>query len=220
MRHPRLSLPNVAQHVLLRSNNREKIFTSSHDYRVYLQFLEEAAKKFACDVNAFCLMPDHIHLMVTPREDGNVSKVVQVMGRRYTQYFNSRSNREGSLFSPRYKSAVVDPDYALDVVQYVETNPGRSGLVNRPQDYMWSSYRCHNHDSLSDCFVEPPESFLKLANCRASRFKAYEARCKKKIKIPLLQRIRSETARSRVIGGEGFIERVEKYCGVKLSSRK
>lgn len=221
MRLPRLSMPDVAHHVLLRGNNKEKLFLSSHDYQVYLQFLEETASKNGCAINAFCLMVDHVHLMVTPNGDGDVSKLMQTMGRKYTQYFNVRTNREGSLFSPRFKSALVDPDYELDVVRYIETNPVRNKLEKSLDEFQWSSYRCHDSEhGDNDCFIKTPRALQALSDCKVARVKLYKKHCAESLEVSLLQKIRHETLRSRVIGDEKFLRFVEKKCGVDLNSRR
>lgn len=220
MRLPRLSMPNVAHHVLLRSNNKEKIFLNSHDYQVYLQFLEESAHKNGCAVNAFCLMVDHVHLMITPNGDGNVSKLMQAMGRKYTQYFNVRHNREGSLFTPRYKAALVAPEYELDVVRYIETNPVSNKLVAEPSDFKWSSYRFHDPDiNQKHGFIKTPSALTALSDCKRKRLSLYKKYCSKVVDFSMLQKITKETLRSRVIGEQEFIQFVEDYCGVDLFSK-
>lgn len=87
-RRPRLDLPGYLQHVIIRGNNRQVIFVSEDDYLFYLELLSEAASKYSCNIHAWVLMTNHVHLLMTPTEVGAIGKVIQSVGRRYVQYFN------------------------------------------------------------------------------------------------------------------------------------
>ena len=87
-RQPRFILPGYPQHVIQRGNNRQVIFCAENDYRFYLENLSDAADEFDCDIHAYVLMTNHVHLLVTPQQENSVSKMMQSLGRRYVQYFN------------------------------------------------------------------------------------------------------------------------------------
>ena len=97
-RLPRFAVPGQPQHVIQRGNNREVIFVSDDDYRFYLEALQEACVKYQCDVHAYILMTNHVHLLITPTTESGISKVMQSLGRRYVQYFNYTYDRTGTLW--------------------------------------------------------------------------------------------------------------------------
>lgn len=137
----RPNLIGVTQHVMHRRKNGEPAFTTDADYRKYLDDLRYAANKYDCQIHAYVLMPDHVHLLVTPMADRGVSKMMQLLGRRYVHYFNKAYDRSGTFWEGRYKSSLVDADhYLIMCMRYIELNPVRSEIVNDAEDYEWSSY--------------------------------------------------------------------------------
>jgi len=132
-RQARTVIPGQAMHVMVRGNNRETIFFTDEDRRMYLDWLREAAKQFACAVHAFALMPNHVHLLLTPQNEDSLSKTMQSLGRRYAQYFNQKQNRSGTIWEGRYRSSLIDPDYFLRCQRYIELNPVRAGFESSPQ---------------------------------------------------------------------------------------
>ncbi len=97
-RLPRFTLPGQPQHVIVRGNNREPIFYSDADYLFYLEKLQQACEKHNCDLHAYVLMTNHVHLMITPNTDNGISKAMQMIGRYYVQYFNHSYKRTGTLW--------------------------------------------------------------------------------------------------------------------------
>jgi putative transposase len=141
-RLPRFVLPGHPQHVIVRGNNRDPIFNADEDYRFYLDKLQDAAKKHSCDIHAYVLMTNHVHLLVSPHTEDGISKMIQMLGRYYVQYFNSTYRRSGTLWEGRYKASLIDSDtYALTCYRYIELNPVRANMVAHPAEYPWSSYR-------------------------------------------------------------------------------
>ena len=142
-RKPRIEYPGAFFHTIVRGNNRENVFRESGDYVRYLQKFARSCREGDITLYAFCLMPNHIHLLL---EMGEVllSKVLQRFHTWYTQYFNRRYGRVGHLFQGRYKAIVCDKDaYLLELVRYIHLNPVRAGLVDSPEDYPWSSHRIY-----------------------------------------------------------------------------
>nr|WP_305908179.1 transposase [Methylomarinum sp. Ch1-1]MDP4520991.1 transposase [Methylomarinum sp. Ch1-1] len=141
-RLPRFVLPGQPQHVIQRGNNRHIIFVVEEDYQYYLSKLTEACEKHHCDIHAYVLMTNHVHLLITPYVGNGISKVMQSVGRYYVQYFNRRYQRTGTLWEGRYKATLLNSDqYFLVCSRYIELNPVRAGMVKSPEDYRWSSYR-------------------------------------------------------------------------------
>ena len=133
-RLPRFILPGQPQHIIQRGNNRQDIFCSEDDYLYYLEKLIEAASKHQCDIHAYVLMTNHVHLLVTPHTEEGIGKMMQVLGRYYVQYFNHRYKRTGTLWEGRYKATLIDTEqYLLTCMRYIELNPVRAKeMVNHP----------------------------------------------------------------------------------------
>lgn len=139
-RRPRIDIPGFPQHVVQRGNNRAHCFRDDQDRHEYLALLGDALAETACRLHAYVLMPNHVHLLVTPPETGAVGKLMQKLGRRYVGWFNLRHGRTGTLWEGRYKSCLVDTDaYLLQCVRYIDLNPVRAGLTDDPVGYRWSS---------------------------------------------------------------------------------
>ena len=143
-RHPRFILPGQPQHVIQRGNNRQPIFVTTRDYEFYLEKLMDAANEHECEIHAYVLMTNHVHLLVSPARIESLGKMMQMLGRYYVQYFNYTHQRTGTLWEGRYKSSLISSEqYLFRCMRYIELNPLRAGMVTEPSDYHWSSYR-HN----------------------------------------------------------------------------
>ena len=144
-RLPRFVLPGQPQHVIQRGNNRQDIFRAKGDYHYYLEKLGEVADKHQCDIHAYVLMTNHVHLLVTPHQENSIGKMMQTLGRYYVQYFNDRYQRTGTLWEGRYKATLIDTEqYLLTCMRYIELNPVRAkNMAKHASEYPWSSYRCN-----------------------------------------------------------------------------
>ncbi|HZS65472.1 MAG TPA: transposase, partial [Burkholderiales bacterium] len=141
-RRPRLELAGVPLHVIQRGNNRAPCFLADGDRQMYLKFLGEAAARHRCALHAYVLMPNHVHLLLTPTDSGAVAAMMQDLGRRYVRLFNDIHRRSGTLWEGRYKAAMVDTErYFLTCQRYIELNPVRAQLVDHPASFRWSTYR-------------------------------------------------------------------------------
>lgn len=139
-RKPRIHYAGAVYHVLIRGNARQPIFFETSDYLRFLRFMGEAINKYRHQVHAYCLMPDHIHMAVQVG-DIPLSRIMQNLSFRYTQWMNRRQDRVGHLFQGRYKAVLVDADsYLLELVRYIHLNPVRAGMVKSPEAYPWSSH--------------------------------------------------------------------------------
>jgi len=162
-RQARTIIPGQAMHVMVRGNNREKLFFSDVDRRMYLDWLREAAKQFGSTVHAFALMPNHVHLLITPQNVDSLAKTMQSLGRRYAQYFNQQHHRSGTIWEGRYRSSLIDPDYFLRCQRYIELNPVRAGFEPNPQDSSWTSFASHIGANTEPWLVDH-QHFWKLGN--------------------------------------------------------
>lgn len=169
----RLTLPGYPHHVIQRGNNRQPIFTGAADRDYLLGLVHENARKFEVAVHAYVLMDNHFHLLMTPRTDRGLPKMMQAVGRSYVRYFNDLHARSGTLWEGRYRSTLIETDrYLLACMAYIDLNPVRAGLVVDAGDYPWSSYR-HYCGSRTDRLVAPHPFFWSLGNTPFAREAAY-----------------------------------------------
>lgn len=139
-RLPRIDLAGIPQHVVQRGNNRLPCFLDNGDRREYLALLRQALLDTGCQLHAYVLMENHVHLLMTPPEPGAVGEMMQRLGRRYVGWFNSRHERTGTLWEGRYKACLVDSEtYLLRCARYIDLNPVRARLTDDPTNYPWSS---------------------------------------------------------------------------------
>ena len=136
----RIEYPGAWYHVMNRGRRREEIFFSRKDYLLFLDTLREAVNEWRLQVAAYCLLPNHYHLLVQTPE-GNLSRCMRHVNGVYTQRFNRLHETEGQLFRGRYKAIIVEQDnYLLELLRYVHLNPVRANIVKTPEEYQWSSH--------------------------------------------------------------------------------
>jgi putative transposase len=136
----RIEYPGAWYHVMNRGRRRERIFQDGNDYQAFIDLLRSTSEMFHADVSAFCLMPNHYHLLIhTP--EGNLTRCMRHIGGVYTQHFNRRHAHEGQLFRGRYKAVLVEEEeYLLGLVRYIHFNPIKAGLVEDLKEYPWTSH--------------------------------------------------------------------------------
>lgn len=136
--------PGALYHIVARGDNREPVFYAWVDYRYYLNLLAQGNKRYECRVLAYALMTNHVHLVLQTGETHPPAKPVQSMHTAYTMYMHKKYKRVGHIFQGRYHSTLVDKDsYLLELSRYVHLNPVRAGIVRKPEQYEWSSYRIY-----------------------------------------------------------------------------
>jgi len=141
-RLPRVDIGNIVYHILNRANARLSIFHTREDYRLFESILEEAQEKFNMRILAYCIMPNHWHLVVYPKYDGELAPFMQWITLTHTQRHHATHQTIGGghLYQGRYKSFLVQTDgYLQQLLRYVEHNPVRASLVIRAEDWQWSS---------------------------------------------------------------------------------
>lgn len=212
-RGPRLALPGVPFHVVQRGNNRGACFVTDSDRRLYLQCLADAVRLHGCHIHAYVLMPNHVHLLVTPEAGAGVPMTMQEIGRRYVRLFNDTHKRTGTLWEGRYKAAMIDGErYFLTCQRYVEQNPLRAELVTNAADYRWSSYR-NSAFGILDPLVTPHEIFTALGRDDDARRAAYTALFAEPIPPREIEKIREATNKGWPLGSEDFVRKIEAAVG-------
>lgn len=139
----RLVVPGLPHHVTQRGSRRQTVFFSLDDYRVYLGLLSRYCLEAGTAIWAWCLMPNHVHLILVPAHRDGLRAAMASTHRRYTRAVNGREGWQGHLWQERFASFPMDEAYLLACARYVELNPVRAGLVTRPEQWMWSSARAH-----------------------------------------------------------------------------
>jgi putative transposase len=192
-RQPRLIIPGVAVHIVQRRVDRSACFREDTDRMVYLAALRELLKKTQCAFHAYCLMTNHVHLLLTPPDEAACGTLMRDLGRKYVRYFNDRYGRQGTLWEGRFHSCLVDSrEYVLDCYRYVELNPVRAAMVQQALAYPWSSHRA-NATGVDDPSLTPHAEYEALGAERAARRAAYSAFCSAEEQADFLAVIREAT---------------------------
>ena len=137
----RVVIPGVPHHVTQRGNRRGQTFFEDGDYELYRDLLSEAARKSGAEIWSYCLMPNHVHIIIVPKDEDGLRATFADAHRRYTGYINARMRVTGHLWQGRFGSVVMDEAHLAAAVRYVCLNPVRAGLVKFAQDWKWSSAR-------------------------------------------------------------------------------
>lgn len=212
-RPPRIDLPGVPQHLVVRGNNRGDLFRDDNDRTVFLRYLSHAAQTTDSHIHAFALMTNHVHLLATGNAPGRLSRLIQSVGRRYCQYANRAHERTGTLFEGRFRSSAVDSDrYLFTCMRYIELNPVRAGIVVDPADYPWSSFR-KNAGCEAFGWLVPRDEYFALGPDATARASAYRDLFSRPLDIAELDAIRNGIRKRCPLGSSAFLERVEKALG-------
>jgi putative transposase len=218
-RLPRIDIPGVPQHLWVRGNNRSSLFRDDADRCILLQFLEEALKACVCELHAYVLMSNHVHLLATGHVAGELSELMQRVERKFARLMNLRWGRTGTLFEGRYRSSLVDSEaYLLTCMRYIELNPVRAGIVRHPKEYGWSSYR-ENAGGTPGSMLKPHELYLKLGRSDRERGAAYRGLVESGVTEEDLIRIRTSAAKCRALGGEAFCKEMAARLGRPVAPR-
>ncbi len=218
-RRPRLEIPNVPLHVTQRGVNRGAIFLGDDDRRHFLHLLRLAARENALAIHAYVLMDNHFHLLISSARPGALSCAMRNLGLCYVQAFNHKHHRSGTLWQGRFKSCLVDSErYVLAVYRYIELNPVRAALVDRPESYFWSSVHA-NLGLRTDDIVTPHECYSDLHHVPARRIDAYHAWLRAGIDDEDLCRIRIHMEQERALGSPRFQAMAEATLGRPVQVR-
>ena len=168
----RIIVPGMPHHVTQRGNRRQTTFFTSKDYHDYLNLLREQGEKYGIRFWAYCLMPNHVHLIAIPDTSESLTKGIGETHRLYTRRINNRMDWKGYLWQGRFSSFPMDEKYLIAAIRYIERNPVRAGLVRNAEDYPYSSAKPHvlghRDPLLSNCFLTQDinnwSEFLKVPN--------------------------------------------------------
>lgn len=219
-RQARIILENTPHHIVQRGHNRETVFIERQDYLYYLDTLKEWKKELNVNVYGYCLMTNHVHLILDPNaEPDNLGKLMKRLAGRQTQYVNHQENRSGSLWEGRYKSSPIETNaYLLSCLRYVERNPVKAVMVKSVSDYEWSSYS--QHAGLTENkWIDDDPVYLSLASEKAEREQRYVNYVNDVGSEHENQLIQRALQRNQLTGSAQFIDEVESRLGVRIEQR-
>ena len=209
-------MPGVPVHIVQRGNNRQNIFFDDADYSVYLDCLQDAAERYVCEIHAYVLMSNHVHILATPKERDAISRMMQYVGRRYVPYVNRTYKRSGTLWEGRYKGSLVQDDfYFLACMRYIELNPVRAKIAKTAAAYPWSSYPV-NASGRKSQLITPHSVYLALGKDDSSRRTAYKKLFNAGMDDESLRDIRSAWQTGTPLGDARFKQKIEKKLKLKV----
>jgi len=207
----RIVIPGLPHHVTQRGNRRQPVFFRDDDYRAYLALLTEHARAAGVGVWAWCLMPNHVHLMLTPSTSDGLRACLADAHRRYSSMVNQREGWRGYLWQGRFASFPMDERHMLACARYIELNPVRAGLAKRPRDWPWSSARAH--------LTGKPDGVTDIA-ALGGPVGDWKAFLKAGLSDADLNALRSGERTGRPAGDEDFVRSLETSTGRALMKRK
>lgn len=212
---PRISrvvIPGLPHHVTQRGVRSLPIFRDGSDRRLYLGLLGEQARRFGLRFLAWCLMTNHVHLIVVPRRAESLSRGIGEAHRLYTRARNFREGLRGYLFQGRFGSCVMDEAHLVRAARYAEMNPVRAGLVRKPESYRWSSAAYH-----LGLEAEDPLGTDRTVVELCGDWKAFLAGAVEEADEKELER---RLSTGRPWGSEAFVRRLERRLGIRLTASK
>lgn len=206
----RIVVPGTPHHITQRGNNRQDVFFTEDDRRFYLRTLTTRCRRYSVRVLAYCLMTNHVHLVVVPEDAEGLARALGTTHHRYARYINEYHGRSGHLWQNRFFSAPMDNQYTVAAIKYVERNPVRAGFVRHPWEYRWSSAATHcgcpTTDELIDRdawqFPFTPAEWMPMVATRED--------------ADAVGRLRTASLRGRPLGSDRFIARLEAVLGRRL----
>ena len=210
VRRARIILPGEPHHVTQRGNRRQKVFFTTDDYQFYINLLNTCAKAFEFEIWSYCLMPNHVHLLLVPSSENSLRDGIAHLHQCYTKAINRTHHWQGHLWQGRFFSCPVQYEKAAIVARYIELNPVRANLVTDPKDYEWSSapqsckFSKNGRSGFAPIFAPGGtwEEYLK-----------YDPKLDHK---DALNVIRTRVTRGLPYASEDFIKNIERTTGLSL----
>src|SRR5258705_3384069 len=207
----RAGLPGMPDHLTQRGHRRQQTFFGSDDCLLYLALLAESGSRFSVDIWAYCLMPNHVHLIAVPDSEDGLRQAIGQAHHKYTTHVNAREGWRGHLWQGRFSSFPMDDRYSLAAARYVELNPIRANLAARAEDYPWSSARAH--------LLGRDDGLVKVAPLLA-RVPDWAAFLRAGMDPAVADEFRKHQSTGRPLGSDDFIGQLEDLLGRILRPRK
>ena len=218
----RVVLPNYPHHVVQRGHNRQVVYAEEADYRYYLGTLEEVKDIYDVKVYGFCLMTNHVHLILQPGEAvAGLGELMKRLAGRQTRFVNRQEIRTGTLWEGRYKSSPIETDsYLLACCRYVELNPVRARMTHDPGEYVWSSYQRRAGIGNQFGWLDTDPCYQALGSSDSERAARYRDFVQSAIPAGEWDFIREALQRGQLTGSKRFADDVETIVGRRIESRK
>ena len=207
----RVVAPNIPHHIIQRGNRRMDTFFSEADYREYLYLMAEWCNRCKVQIWAYCLMTNHIHLIAVPESEDGLRRAIGEAHRRYTRYINFQKGWKGHLWQGRFSSFPMDEQYLIATAKYIELNPVRARIVNKPGNYKWSSATAHLQKE-NDILVKT-EPLLDI-------IPDWRELLSSDLTEEEYERLRSHETTGRPLGNDVFLTKLEKLTGRLLKKQK
>ncbi len=208
----RVVVPGKPHHVTQRGNRRQQTFFNDEDYQSYLALMTEWCLKYHVEIWAYCLMPNHIHLIAVPRTKEGLNLAVGEAHRRYTRRINFREGWRGHLWQGRFASFVMEENYLLACTRYIELNPVRAKLVKKAEDWPWSSAKAHIKGE--NIILANIKLLLDIVNQPWKKFLSSDV---DEMEIEIF---RKHERTGRPLGATLFVDQLEVLLGRKLKPKK
>ena len=207
----RVVIPGIPYHVTQRGNRRQQTFFEDGDYALYRDLVAEAARRAGAGIWAYCLMPNHVHLIVVPSDADGLRRTFADAHRRYTGFINARQRWTGHLWQGRYGAVAMDETHLAAAARYVALNPVRALLVDRADEWEWSSVRAHLAGK-DDQLVQVAPLLERLGDFAAFLGGAEDQQATRALRI-------AETT-GRPVGSPQWVGEIEARSGRSLAPKK
>ncbi len=219
-RRPRIAFPGYPHHIVQRGHSRLAVFFCDSDRLDYLASLAECRQTLALKVYAYCLMTNHVHLLIDPGSDArNLSALMKCLAGRHSRRMNRVLERSGSMWEGRFHCSPIETDrYLLTCGRYIDLNPVRAALVSRPEDFKWSSYRARA--GIEECgWLDPDPALMNLASSPERRFEIYRSLAAVAASDEDLEFIRGALQRNQLTGSSSISTEIKRSSGIEVSRR-
>ena len=207
----RIIIKGLPHHVTQRGNYQQVIFSNRQDRSRYLALIQKYAREFKTEILAYCLMLNHVHFVAIPHEKECFSKTFSVAHMRYSHYYNAKQKTKGHLWQGRFYSCVLDEHHTLAAIRYIERNPVRARLVDKPWEWEWSSAATHTYGKKSAIILY---DISKIIGLEHKDWQGFLDNCEPPGSI---KEIKACTRGGRPFGSERFIAELEKKLQMRLS---
>lgn len=206
----RIVVPGLPHHVTARGNRREPIFFAPGDQQRYAAFLAKAAREADVEVWAYCLMPNHVHLILTPKTTGGLSRAIGAAHRQWASFVNERAGWSGHLFQDRFACVAMDQRHLMNAVRYVAMNPVRARLCASADAWPWSSVRAH---------LAGKDDGLVVVRYLLDLWPDFRGLLEGALDADAIKALRAAEFTGRPLGSADFIAQVEQRLGRSLAKR-
>jgi putative transposase len=207
----RMVIPGYPHHIIKRGNRRQIVFFSDNDKELYYKILKREATRTGIAIWTYCLMDNHVHLIAVPEKENSLAKGIGRASRDYALLINIRNDWKGHLWQHRFDSYPLGETHLYSAVRYIERNPVRAKMVDKAEDYYWSSARSHvfgeKDDILSDFYL-------------VSKIPDWISYLRKETNESDIELFRSHARTGRPLGDEKFIDKLEKMTGRRIKNEK